>query len=99
MNCLEKVREYYARMNDAYIKYFGDNLQEYRPVDEIVKLIREHNLQLIYCRKLPHTGADFKQVTEFYKNTEAKIYKDQKSDYSDTGVSFTTWYEIKAIKQ
>jgi len=71
--------------------------QKIRPVDEILKIIRENNLKLISVSILPFTS-DFSKVNTFYSKTGVKIYKDQQGSYSGIGPEYVSFYEIKASK-
>ncbi len=71
--------------------------QTIRPVDEILKSIREHNLKLISVARLPFPS-DFSKVNTFYHDTDVRIYKDQQGRYSGIGPEYVTFYEIKAFK-
>ena len=71
--------------------------QTIRPVDEILRIIRENNLKLISASRLPFTS-DFSKVNTFYNKTDVKIYKDQEGSYSGIGPEYVSFYEIKAFK-
>lgn len=71
--------------------------QTIRPVDEILRILRENNLKLISASRLPFTS-DFSKVNTFYGNTDAKIYNRQEGQYSGIGPEYVSFYEIKAFK-